>query len=347
MSDLFVSIGDSFFDTGNLQTLSQVFFPESPAPFSSFPYNDGRPSNGIGLAEAIAKDLGVEVKGTSLNRDSFFARLEVRNPFLIDDLQAVTYGTAGATSGKFGSSGGTADLSTVPIGFQSQIELYLRDLKFAQFPQGDDFEGDDDDFEGDDDDFEGDDFEVDEVTYLLDGGNNDILDLLQDQNFLYLVTPEQQGNLEVFIDNKVDEIVDNLMDGIKLLDSEDHLISNIAFLGVFPVGESPLVQKNAPAFSDLLTGIAAQVNIELAQEMANLDSESEGEFLMIDSFGIFDHLKNSFRETEQSYIDHLLSGGTDPVRNFLFLDDVHPTARFNKLASDLVAAQLPESFDIS
>jgi phospholipase/lecithinase/hemolysin len=314
-----IFFGDSLFDTGNLDILLEQ---EVGGSAFDFPYSDGKATNGRNgrvISEYLAQNLGGGDDDDDDDDDddnSLATRLEVaENPLLDDDYEAINYSFTGAESDEFTFPIPELGGVQLPVGFQSQIDLYLDDLADASFPE-------------------------EKYTYFINIGSNDVFSVLEDPSLVGQLLTNPTATEEI-----VGEIVGNIAEGITILDANDGAFSTFVVSGLAPLGETPLAREIGSPITDLLTGIADAVNDQLVGLIENIDTSPLADAFYIDTFSIFFELKDSgiFKNTTEAFFNPdtgKLAGPLNRANRYIFFDDVHPTDRFNQEAANLAIRDL-------
>ncbi|MGD1861035.1 MAG: SGNH/GDSL hydrolase family protein [Leptolyngbyaceae cyanobacterium] len=318
-------LGDSLFDTGNLNVLAGAFGIE---PFPPPLYSGGKASNGLVLGEAIAAQLGIDPATIDLG----FRLLPTFETNPLE--QTVNYAVAGATTDEFGSA--SNDLEIVPIGLQSQAQLFSLDLIAAGAVVAD---------------------AADRPDVLLSAGSNDVLEVLPDIAALadIMFSPDKTDD-EALQQELAAQIAGNIEAAIASIDG---LVDDIVIAGIPPLGDIPLARQIDEQVDDLLAGdfagdtrefltnTAAAINAQLS---LLYDGPSSNPEAAVDQFSQFldeparqflcgllsdlsdDLLNHSGAIAENSWIGNFLNSlqdallGTDcapdPVDNVLVIDAV-------------------------
>lgn len=249
--------GDSLTDTGNLSALGGFLgFDPFPAPL----YEAGKASNGLVLVEAVLGQLEAAYQDQSsepvelLPLDLGFRidlglgaipPISAPNPLT----SSVNYAVAGSTSGFFGSAGNM--LEALPIGLQTQIDIFKQDLANAG--------GLDADEEGPD--------------VIINSGGNDIFEIFVEANIgsllTVLSTPGQDDD-EALVQDLADDIFDNIYQAVEALRSH---VDDIVVFGISRAGSTPFAIETAAQLPGdvatetraFLTAIAAEVNDQLIE----------------------------------------------------------------------------------
>lgn len=326
-----IFLGDSLFDTGNL---TAILDPFNIRPFGDEPYNEGKPSNGLVLAEAIADTLGVD-SNSILSRSTLS-----ESPNVFEN--NVSYGVADATSGKFGSERNR--LNIIEIGLQSQVESF--NLDFNQTNQ--------------------DNSNNNTIEVFISAGSNDVLEILAIPDWFNVLTTPELDDDQTLINETATDIFNNLNQAISDLENTS---DNITIVGLAPVGNTPSgiesdreIHNNLSGdflgeTSNILNDISREVNQRLINAFDNPDNDIE-EVEVFDGLKIFedglDAWENSLSAPaiiDISYSDYL-AGDTNlednlGVERFAFVDGVHPTSNLNQfLASQTFSDEVVPDDDI-
>lgn len=250
-----VVFGDSLVDTGNLTALASFL---GLVPFPTPPYEAGKASNGQVLVEAVLDQLESAYQDNSpLPIELLPLNLGFRVDLGFGPIPAIpspnplsaniNYAVAGSTSGFFGSAGNM--LESLPIGLQTQIDLFKQDLATAG----------------------GEAANQDGPDVIINSGSNDIFEIFVEANIGNLLTvlntPDQDDD-DALIQDLADQIFGNLQQAVESLRSH---VDDIVVFGIPRVGNTPFALQTAALLpGDLatetqafLTAIAEDVNEQL------------------------------------------------------------------------------------
>jgi hypothetical protein len=252
-----VVFGDSLVDTGNLTSLASFI---GFVPFPDPPYEAGKASNGKVLVEAVLGQLEAAYQDQSSNPvelptlvlgfriDLGFGAIppiSAPNPLS----SSINYAVAGSTSGFLGSAGNMLD--ALPIGLQTQVDIFKQDLVMAG-GLGPNNPGPD---------------------AIINSGSNDIFEIFVEANIgnlrAVLNTPGQ-GDDNALIQDLANQIVGNLQQAVESLRSH---VDDIVIFGISRVGNTPFAIETAAQLPGdfatetqaFLTAVAEEVNDQLIQ----------------------------------------------------------------------------------
>jgi cholinesterase len=310
------TFGDSLADTGNLFALTSAFFPPGIPPVPPSPPYAQRLSNGPIWVDNLAQAFNLSpVLITDL----------ILNPPAVPPTQGINFAFAGALSSRENLvDDDIPGLAALLPGFLEQVEVFGL-LGLPVDPN---------------------------ALNIVAVGANDYVDALGDPAFL-------SGPALLDLPNQV---TNNIVAGIGQLASLG--ANNFLVMNLPPLGETPfantLTQQLGLPIDDTLNQLSFAHNIALEQKLANLSLALPGlkiSTLEIDdifaaaianpqAFGLTntqDACLTNFRAVFQ------FDGICNNPDEFLFWDDVHPTAATYKIVSDVALATIappPDPTDV-
>jgi phospholipase/lecithinase/hemolysin len=240
--------GDSGYDTGNLNALATGL---GLSPLFDDPIYAGggnkKASDGYTLIEGFLLGLGVpDAPGSILDLES----IDIAADGIDFNLPITNFAVAGASSGDFGVFTTVGiDLSKVPIGLQSQIDLSLDYVSQLTFLGSD-------------------------VDVAIGIGNNDIAAIVAGENAprtIHVLSTKTKADDNALIDSVVQTIADNITGAVQTLKSAG--VDEITILGPQLVGLTPYAQSldqiNGLDISGFFNRISTRANKELTRIFNN------------------------------------------------------------------------------
>jgi phospholipase/lecithinase/hemolysin len=315
--------GDSFSDTGNifntstfLQPFEELLGRDIPVTPQSPPYFEGRFSNGPIWTENLSDDLGLTSTPSS-ELSVFNPALPLPSPVTItaDGVQASPFFNGATTTQSVNFAYGAAQTGTngsgefgdLIPGVTSQVDSFIKDHQQVQQSADP------------------------EALYVIWAGAND-----------YSI---DGGNPEATVDN-LETSIKNLYD----TGARNFLVADLPDLGKIPA----VTGLDNPQVADALTNFTQAHNSLLAGSLNELDNSlTDINLTPLEISGLFEDVRANpedfgFTNTSDSFLDPTtLTPSSSNPDEYLFWDDIHPTAAFHDLVGDFALDTLMSTTELT